>query len=181
MKREIEKKYRIKNESETLELLKKNKILLSKTKNQKDTIYMREGKTFSDLDKGEPILRIRETESSLTTTLKKYVSGPTDRVEITCSIGEKSSYQDYIKALGFSELVVVKKVRKEAIFLGATITLDNVDNLGDFIEIEIMIEDESSENALINIDKIAEILQLSEDQRILSTYDEMLHKKSREA
>ena len=52
MSREIEMKFRIDNKNTFIDKLNSLGVVLSDYKNQHDKIYMLEGKSFEDLDKG---------------------------------------------------------------------------------------------------------------------------------
>jgi predicted adenylyl cyclase CyaB len=83
--------------------------------------------------------RIREEKGLFTINYKKwhYENGiGTYADEFETEIGDKVTAQKIFLALDLKSLVVVDKTRKKFMFKDYEIALDNVKNLGNFVEIE---------------------------------------------
>jgi adenylate cyclase class 2 len=77
--------------------------------------------------------------------------------------------------LGFTRTAEVNKWRENYRLSGAAITLDDVENLGTFVEIEILAEDENS-NPAARIEEIAKEIGVC-GKPILASYLELLLSK----
>lgn len=177
MARELELKFRLADKKKFLERLSCLGIILSEPIVQHDTIFFRKGKCFKDLESGEPVIRIRQEKDNVKATLKKYVNGIVDREEIECSISDAGAFTRFLCLLECSPVVTVKKTRAKGVYHGVTITLDSVEKLGDFTEIEIMSAGENVEENLSKICNIAYELGLDMADLAKIPYDEMLFKK----
>lgn len=154
MARELEMKFSISNRSDFINKLENLGIELSNSFEQDDIIFLRHGKTFEDLQKGEAVIRIRKEKNIIKTTIKKYVKGILDRKEVECKISDIQSFQEFLNLLDFSPVVSVNKTRRKGIYHNATIVIDHVKELGDYIEIEIISEDHSVEDNLVKLKKL---------------------------
>ena len=79
--------------------------------------------------------------------------------------------------LDFSPIVSVNKTRRKGIYRNATIVIDHVKELGDYIEIEIISEDNLVEDNLVKLKEIAKELDLNETNLVNTPYDELLYIK----
>lgn len=175
MSRELELKFELDQQHEFLERLNALGITLSEPCRQYDTIFLPHDHSFEDLDKGIPIVRIRQSDGKITTTLKKYISGITNREEVECSISDATIFTKYLCLLGFAPIVTVNKTRRKATYCGTTITLDYVEQLGVFTEIEIICDEENVARNLKRLDEIAHELGLEHSKKVSKPYDEMLY------
>lgn len=180
MERELELKFRLLDKQVFIEKLRKLGIVLSEEREQNDTIFFRRGKGFADLKDGEPVIRIREENNRVKATLKKYVYGITDREEIECGVSDANLFCDFLIALDCVPVVTVNKTRAKGSYAGATITLDHVDGLGDFTEIEIMSDQEETDSNSRKLKDIIIDLELDMRDLVSIPYDEMLFLKGKE-
>lgn len=176
MSKEIELKYELEDVNAYVERLYQLGVSLSSPVTQCDTIFFRAKKSFQDLRDGEPVIRIRQENSNTKTTIKKYISGVSEREEVECGIADAEAFKDYLALMDYFPVVTVNKTRQKGTFCGATITIDYVEGLGEYTEIEIVTHDESSP-ALEIIKRVAENLGLDEKHIVSTPYDEMLFSK----
>lgn len=177
MKHEIEKKFHIFDEEKFLSTLNNYKITLGETIRQKDKIYLRAGKNFLDLHKGEPVIRIREEKNGFKTTLKLYKDGTLNRVEVECGITDDIAFSEYLECLGFFKIVTVDKTRREANFSGVKILFDNISNLGKFVEFEVVTDSENTSESLKKLEQVINELGFNDDNVVKIPYDEMIYNK----
>lgn len=177
MKRELEKKFSISNQAEFLLSLEALGIFLGNPIEQRDAIYFRKGKGFSDLPSGEPVLRIRQAGTSITTTLKVYRNGVSDRTEVECGISDALAFNDYLRCIEFEKVVEVVKIRRKAEFLGAKVVLDDVLQLGTFAEVEVVTDDDSVSEGLELLATVVGRLGLDMNMAVTTPYDEMLYRR----
>ncbi|NJE31492.1 class IV adenylate cyclase, partial [Thermococcus sp. 18S1] len=102
-----------------------------------------------DFSKTDEALRVRikrfngHFEASLTYKGPKLDKISKTRKEIEVNIDNVDTYIKLLHALGFKEVLTVEKTReKYYIEKGVTITLDEIEGLGKFVEIEKLAKDE---------------------------------------
>lgn len=94
-----------------------------------------------DYGRTDEALRVRQTESGTEVTYKgpkKRESGSKARSEITVSVGSAEDAIALLTATGFFVSARVRKERHEYRYGGATIALDAVEDLGTYVEIEVL-------------------------------------------
>jgi len=118
-----------------------------------DTYYSHPCRDFSRTDEA---LRIRvrrfdgHFEAFLTYKGPKLDKVSKTREEIEVLIEDPEAHARILEALGFREVLTVEKVRERYyVEKGVTITLDEVNGLGKFVEAEAMTEDESNVQELV--------------------------------
>ena len=123
-------------------------------------------------------VRVRYTNDHAVVTykgakIKKF--GLKAREELNIAVESGEVFETMLNRLGFTKTTEVNKWRENYRFSDAAISLDEVDELGPFVEIEIMAEDENS-NAAILIQRIAKEIGVS-GEPILASYLELLLSK----
>jgi len=97
------------------------------------------------------------------------------RVEKNISVKSGDDFSELFELLGFMRSATVVKKRETWHYCGATVTIDEVYDLGDFVEIEFIVEDLSQGTGMIG--KIKGMLGI--DTPVIHTsYLEMLLSKS---
>lgn len=179
MARELEVKYELKDRQRYVEQLRRLGIILSDPMEQHDTIFFRRGKEFIDLPDGEPVIRIRKVENSTKVTIKKYISGIQDREEVEFDISDVAAFRNFLNMMDCIPLVSVCKTRIKGCYKGAVITVDNVEGLGDYTEIEVVSSVNEIKANLKKINVIIEELGLQDTELVNLPYDEMLFMKGK--
>lgn len=128
-----------------------------------------------ELAKSDEVLRLRMIDDALDATL--CYKGPRidaiskTREEIEVGIDDKKSGQNILEQLGFLESVIVDKRRKTYKLGDFELSLDIVENLGTFVEIEAMSNhkvEELIERALLLME------QLGIEETETKTYPQLL-------
>ena len=106
------------------------------TLQEKDAYFNAPHRDFATTDEA---LRIRTVDGRCVLTYK----GPKKkdyhfkaREEINVDIGSGEGFEDLLQRLGFFKVAEVRKTRENYRFRDATVSLDNVEGLGTFVEIE---------------------------------------------
>jgi adenylate cyclase class 2 len=120
-------------------------------------------------------VRVRYTDDRAVVTykgpkIKKY--GLKAREELNFGVESGPDFETMLDRLGFTKTADVNKWRETYRFDGATISLDAVDELGTFAEIEIMVGNEEN-NPTKQIGKIAHEIG-ADGEPILESYLELL-------
>ncbi|KCZ73274.1 putative adenylate cyclase [Candidatus Methanoperedens nitroreducens] len=147
--------------------------------NQADTYY---NAPFRDFWVTDEALRIRSQGSKYFLTYKgpKMDSVSKTRKEFEVEVNDAGNMGNILSSLGFSPVTTIVKKRKIYRLGNYFIALDNVRNLGDFIEVEASINDSRNyEEEVETIFKLIEKLGISRVSTVRESYLEMLLKKNK--
>jgi adenylate cyclase class 2 len=123
-------------------------------------------------------IRVRYTNDNATVTYKGAkikTSGLKAREELNMVVDSGAVFEQMLDRLGFTRTAEVNKWREIYRLFEAAITLDEVENLGTFVEIEILAADENS-NPTARIEEIAKEVGVF-GEPILASYLELLLSK----
>jgi adenylate cyclase class 2 len=135
--KEIEIKIKIGSAKIAIEQLTQQGCKFTRSVTQSDIIYVPQAETLLPVKPGINILRIRQEEGKILLTLKQ--SDPENHLSKTekeLEIGSVQVMQEIITLLGFHEISRVKKQRRKCKLQDYEICIDEVENLGSFLEIE---------------------------------------------
>lgn len=148
---ELEAKYRSKDNRKVEEAL----IELGAQKLSEEVIedlyFSHRERDFGDSDE---VLRIRRTEGATELTYKGPRMRRVDakaREEISVEVGDGFAAQRIIERLGFEQTYVMKKRRTSYILDKVRVELDDVDGLGQYVEIELLTEAPERAGELLEI------------------------------
>lgn len=142
---------------------------------------------FHDFMESDEALRIRYVENMSTLTEKSVLTykGPKldsismTRQEIETPVGDLSSCRAILGALGYRELAPVIKLRQYYHKGEVTACVDQVEGLGSFLELEILVKDGSQkEEALTKIERILKALDSDMKETTTVSYLCMLLRKN---
>ena len=138
---------------------------------QRDTYFMHPCRDFKVTDEA---LRLRNENGEHTLHYKgpKIDAETKTREEIGLPISEPQLLLNILDRLGFKEAAVVEKHRKTYVLADIEIAIDEVTNLGSFVELEI--QDADLEDAKSRLFELMEKLGLR--KTIRSSYLELLEK-----
>jgi len=174
MHRELEVKFSIGEPS-----LIRNKLLELgavhiDTVDQVDIYYQHPCRNFAETDEA---LRLRENSSKNSGNIELTYKGPKssgwvkDRVEVVSRVLDSREIQEILEMLGFRVVAKLLKHREFYMIRGVEVSIDSVDGLGNFVEIE------DKGGGLETIREIASLLDLKDP--IPKTYLELYLEKFR--
>lgn len=137
---EVEAKARIINLETLKNNLKLKKAEFIESKHQKDHVYGFE-EDFPPKD-GGVIARIRESQGKIILELKE-IDREKGGVELSYEIKDVESFHNFLLKLKFKKFFVTDKKRDVYKLGDFEICIDDVEGLGNFIEVEKIIDDES--------------------------------------
>jgi len=172
---EHEIKFEVKNLKDLTERLKKEKVVFSGSKHQVDNVWISKDADGTNLVSGLPVVRTREEGGKVILTLKIELAHGTFEEHET-EVGSLEETEHILECLGMRKLVEIDKDRKFAKFENYNLCLDNVKNLGNFMEIEIVTKTEN-QNAKENIIALAKKFGLGEENILKNTYNTLLCRK----
>ncbi|WP_158853559.1 class IV adenylate cyclase [Halorhabdus sp. CUG00001] len=114
---------------------------------QVDTYYDAPHRDFAATDEA---LRVRREHRHGETTAKLTYKGPKidseskSRKEAETTVGDGETANAIVRGLGFEPAATVEKERHRYALSGYIVTLDDVSDLGEFVEIETEVDDESA-------------------------------------
>lgn len=141
---------------------------------------------FHDFMKADEALRIRESDnltqiqSTCTLTFKgpKIDTISMTRKELETEVTSPEDCRGILEALGYRPLFPVNKLRQYYVKENVHACVDQVEGLGSFMELEILVEEEAErEEALKKIETILYDLDLSLKESTTHSYLWMLQKK----
>jgi adenylate cyclase class 2 len=168
MKKEIEVKFKVADPGALEEALARAGSVLGAGVLQEDTIYINYDRPFVDFKPGDIFLRIRKSNGKNIFTFKQ--GEEMKSVERETEVGSAEQLHDILTFLGFRPEVNVTKRRRKGIWKGYEVCLDEVENLGTFIELE-KITDEDSD--LVQEAMVADLhtLGVNTEDRVMNGYD----------
>ena len=170
---EVEIKVRIKNKEEIAEKLKKLGFKFIKKKFQEDIYFNGIDRDFRKTDEA---LRIRDDNGTYYVTYKgpKIDRISKTREEIEVRIDDKEKMRQIFKKLGFREVRPIRKVREIYKKDDITASIDDVEGLGLFLELEKNIYNiNEKDESLKELMEILKALNISRDNTIRKSYLEL--------
>jgi adenylate cyclase class 2 len=144
-----------------------------------DDLYFRH--PCCDLRERDEALRVRLEEGRCILTFKgrRIGSGVKMREEVEVVVDDGAAATTILKRLGFEEAFVIRKNRRIYALEGAEISLDSVDGLGEFVEIELILKDGAAVDGVRErLHGLAERLQIPKERLTTESYLELLASKS---
>ncbi len=180
---EVEMKFAVPNHTDLEERLARLGVRLGERILEEDYYFRHPSRDFSATDEA---FRIRRAGTALFLTYKGPKIDPATKtrreIEISLSGCEASweEWQNLFSALGFGSAGVVRKQRRRGVIpyqgLEIQITLDSVDGLGDFAELEVCCTPENFGKTREAVISLAEELGLNAGER--RSYLELLMEKA---
>lgn len=143
-------------------------------KTQQDTYFSAPHRDFASTDEA---LRIRRENNETRITYKgpKLDEETKTREEHETTVGSAEEARAVFELLGFEKFGTVEKKRQVYELDGTTVTLDDVDGLGEFVEVEKDVDDEAGVDApRTAILDTLERLGLDADDSVRDSYLELL-------
>ncbi|MCK8517499.1 class IV adenylate cyclase [Methanoculleus sp. 7T] len=172
---EVEAKFAVPDPREVRARLNRQGVRMAVRRQERDVYYNAPHRDFGKTDEA---LRVRYDDTGVTVTYKGpkvRVGNAKAREEFNLAVASGETLEAIISRLGFRRTAGVSKVREFYELGDVTVTLDDVEGLGTFIEIEILTE-EGKEDAADRIGVIAKELGV-DGPPIYTSYLEMLLSK----
>ena len=148
---EIESKFKVSSSitrDELLAILKGQFITSISSKRQIDTVFLLSEQVDAPIIPGSKIMRVRDVLNPETGELQRSlmtlkIEGQTKLAsdEYEFVVDDGNTARQMLTALGWQEIVTVDKIRLESKTEDYTICIDEVAELGLFIELEVLTED----------------------------------------
>lgn len=178
--REIEVKARVQDADALLAALKSHGVVLSEPLKQHDIVWFEQGSDPKNMV-GRNVLRIRtENDAQATFALKQTVAD-LDKIEHETIIDNPEEMRAAIELMHYELYVEVVKLRRKAKFGDYEICVDEVSQLGTFIEIEKLCDETADGDAVRDeLWQVLAKLGISGSDEVTQGYD-ILMRESRSA
>ena len=135
--------------------------------------------------KNDHALRLRSSENMISGENHHFITykGPKldqismTRQELETSIEDADVMKKLLKALGYVKMYSVIKIRQYFTLDEMNACIDSVNDLGEFLELEMVVSEEEREYALAHIIEFLEKIGYSKEEIIRISYLSMLQKK----
>ena len=148
---EVESKFKLASDitrDNLIAILKSQFIAPISSKRQIDTVFLLPGQVDAPIVPGSKIMRVRDVlnpetgelqQSLMTLKVEGQIKLVSDEYEF--AVDDGNAARQMLAALGWQKIVTVDKVRLESKTKDYTICIDEVAELGLFIELEVLTED----------------------------------------
>jgi adenylate cyclase, class 2 len=172
--REIEIKLRVDSLDAVLLKLNEQGCALTKPINQHDRIYSKGGSTkeWEKAEAGHVVMRVRVQDGRGIFNLKQQMTSEDDNIEIETEVRDPEAIHKILGMIGYQPQVEVKKIRQKGKLKNYEICVDTVEKLGNFVELELLTEDDADPDAVREeLFKAAENLGLDRKNQETRGYD----------
>lgn len=168
---EMELKARLKNKESAIKYLNEQGCVWGKKIVQEDVIYLQK-----HIEKmvNIPVFRIRRIDKKIILTLKVQSADLNTAKEMELEISDQKIMHQILQTIGFDAKVLLKKHRTETKYKNYTICIDEVERLGDFIEIENLAEEAKTEEVYVSMQQILQELGIEQQDLEEKKYFEMI-------
>ena len=180
--REIEIKAEVENLKAAEERLAALGAKLSEPIAQADRVFLQKGITLPQVTVNTPVLRIRkQTPGKILLTYKHIRGQELDKQEHEVEISDAEEMEKILQLSGFYESIRFTKRRRKCRLGEYEICLDEVEGLGNFIEIEKLFLDGESETdgqtAQAQLFDFLRQLGAQEQDKVLQGYDVLIYNR----
>lgn len=179
---EVEVKARLRNREQVIKKLESLGCKFSEELHQIDRVFIPEGVPFPP-PLGTAVLRVRKQNEKSFLTLKIPQSGPQDCIEKEMEISSGEEMVEIIKLLKYYEVPTVDKKRIKTNIGDIEVVLDEVKDLGGFIEAEKIVHSSEEADRKKTMEELFDFLSTldiqKEDRVIDGKYDIMLFEKNK--
>ncbi|MBO4164088.1 CYTH domain-containing protein [Micromonospora sp. MMS20-R2-23] len=174
MLREIEVKYRVTDPPALTRALTARGAVFSEPARQDDQAYAVNGWTYGQSKVGAAFARLRTENGRHTFCVKKPLENELACAEHETEVVEREAMHAAILAMGFYPTTRIVKTRRTARIEDMLLCLDEVDGLGSFFEIEVLVDGaRSAVEVQRELDRFAHTLGV-ELVRSTETYDSLM-------
>lgn len=181
---EIEAKFTLLNKEIAIKKLDECGIKTETNNIQKDIYYTPHHKNFLKAKPVSEWLRIRNTSSEKTITYKNWNNNGTNNKisckEIEIGIDDYDGMLELLNALDFNQIIIVEKTRNSWEYNGIIISIDSINNLDDFLELEFKTNlYDNEEDSLKYIKETIKELGLEVGEQIFAGYPQLVMKNNK--
>jgi len=174
--KEIEVKAKVENFDSVKEKLSDMGCEFSESLIQDDKIYLKNGMDLGHLRKGLVAMRIRNSNGKHIFNQKIQLENDLDNIEHETEISDPKELHEMLTNLGYYVASHVNKKRIKCNYKDMEICLDEVKNLGSFIEVEKLTKDDDSMKVQKELFEFLMSLGIKQEDRVIHGYDILMYK-----
>ena len=144
---------------------------------QVDTVFLIRSDSFKDFTKGDPVVRLRIVNNDVSLAYKRAMNESGDAVEHEMKVESFDIACAMLADMGYKIVTEIRKHRKEYVLQDITVTLDEVEGLGLFLEIEAICQPGEEAAAETKVAGMADALGLGKEDVEPKKYDVLLAEK----
>lgn len=176
--REIEIKARLNDKKKVMDKLAELGCVFEFEVTQLDTVYTLAAGSLELYDSNKHYLRLRVKDNGkVLFTIKQPQKNWLDKIEHETEVVSKESMENALLLMGYKPAVVVNKKRIVTHYNSCEICIDEIENLGSFIEMEMMTNDGNAEEIQEELFKFFDKICISRGDRVLVGYDILMLQK----
>jgi len=174
---EVEVKTYLSNTNRIIDILQNKGCMLETPIIQKDDVFVHKSIQSDNIPDCSSVLRIR-TENDRNFLTLKQIQNSSDAIELETMIDNPNAVFEMLMLLGYKRFVAINKKRTKSKYNNFLLCIDEVDNLGDFLEVELIVEkEEEKTTALEQIHNFLKELGISKNDICHARYHIMLYNK----
>ncbi|MEN3308788.1 MAG: adenylate cyclase, class 2 [Micromonosporaceae bacterium] len=172
---EVEVKYRVLDVEALIAVLAARHVRLSAPFRQDDQAYAPAGWQYGQPKVNVPFARLRTQDGRHLFTVKKPVANEMACLEYESAVADRDQMHAALTAMGFYPTVRIVKTRRTAVLSDLSLCLDDVEQVGLFLEVEQLIaRGGSGDAAQQRLDAFVQSLGVPL-QRTTDTYDSLIN------
>lgn len=180
---EVEAKFPLHNKEFTTNQLNSLGIITETNNIQKDIYYTPAHENFLEKNPISEWLRVRNTNEETTINYKNWTNnGKNNKIsckEVEIGIDDYNGMIEMLEALDFKKIIVVEKIRNTWEYNNIMISLDTINDLGNFIELEFKTNlFDNEEDSLNYLKNAIQELGIEVGEQIFAGYPQLLMKKN---
>ena len=177
---EVEVKTYLSNTNWIIDILKNKGCVFETPVIQKDDVFVHKNIQSVNIPKGSNILRIR-TENDIHLLTLKQMQNSFESIELETIVDNPNVVSEMLILLGYKKFVAINKKRTKSKYNNFLFCIDEVEYLGAFLEIELLVEKEEEKNAALEqIHNFLNELGISKNDICHERYHIMLYNKLHE-
>jgi adenylate cyclase class 2 len=177
--KEIEIKARLHDRAAVMKKLESLGCVFENAMTQNDVVYVRNVGSLEKFRGNDAFLRIRvKNNSKILFTVKKPMANDLDALEYEVEVSSASTLEQALLLMGYKEAVRINKTRIVTQYDGCEICIDEVEDLGSFIEMEKLAEEGDSEEIQTELFEFFKTLGITNEDRVFLGYDSLILTKN---
>jgi len=174
---EVEVKTYLSNINHIIDILKNKGCVFETPIIQKDDVFVHNSIQSADIPNGSNILRIR-TENDMHLLTLKQIQNSFESIELETKVDNPNIVSEMLTLLEYKRFVTINKKRTISKYNNFLLCIDEVEYLGNFIEVELLVEkEEEKAAALEQIYNFLDELDISQNDICYERYHTMLYNK----
>lgn len=181
--KEIEIKAKLVDRKSVVHKLEALGCVFEPTVTQEDTVYVKNSFESIETFKANGIfLRLRvRSDGVVLFTVKQRMENDLEAIEHETQIESREEMEKALTLMGYKKAIRVKKSRVVTHYNGCEICLDEVEDLGNFIEMEKLVEDGDAKHIQEELFSFFESIGINREDHVLVGYDILTLQKNENA